>query len=98
LNVFIEGTAPSPYRANPGDPDNGTWVTPFASSYVEFTADLAGINGLPNNAISELGFCTDQSCVAGPAVVTPEPATLALLATGLACLAAFRRRKNKTLG
>jgi hypothetical protein len=87
-NVFIEGLAPSPFRAAPGDPDNGTWVT-GDGGFVEFSADLSSIPGVNNGQIAAVGFCTDQGCV-----VTPEPATLTLFATGLLSLVAVRRRRK----
>ena len=95
FNVFIEGEAASPFRAAEGDPDNGTWVT--RDGWVQFSADLSGIDGVNTGRITGLGFCTDQDCVTGAAVVTPEPATMTLVATGLAGVAALRRRRRKKL-
>jgi hypothetical protein len=74
LNVFIEGPAPSAFRAAPGDPDNGTWIT--TNGYVQFAADLSGVNGAKTARSSEAlhaGGCAS--------VTTPEPATFVLLAT-----------------
>lgn len=95
MNAYVEGSAASPYRALPGDPDNGTWVTGGSKSFVEFTADLSGVTGFDGANLVQMSFCTDQNCVTGDAVATPEPATLALCATGfLGILAVRRRRKN----
>jgi hypothetical protein len=91
-NVFIEGAAPSPFRASPGDPNAGTWVT-TGNGFVQFTADLSAVQGL-NGPIVALGFCTDQSCVAGLDIVTPEPSTIYLVASGLSALALYRRRRS----
>lgn len=100
FNVYIEGTAASPYRASPGDPDNGTWVTNGNAwdSFVQFNADLSGIAGVSGNTITELGFATDQGEVSGAATtVTPEPGSILLLATGLVGLAIvpLRRRQKR---
>jgi hypothetical protein len=91
LNVFIEGPAPSPFRALPGDPDNGTWIT--TNGYVQFAADLSGVSGVNTGQIVGLEFCTQVDCAS---VTTPEPATFVLVATGLVGLAAVRRRRKAT--
>ena len=91
FNVFIEGAAASPFRASPGDPDSGTWIT--NNGFVQFSADLTGISGI-NGPIVGLGFCTDVNCVSGTPVVTPEPSTFVLLGTGLLCIAVVRRRRR----
>jgi hypothetical protein len=90
FNVDIEGTAASPFRAAPGDVDDGTWVT--SDGFVEFSADLRSVSGVAGGQIVALGFCTDQSCA-----VTPEPSTLTLLATAFAGLAIVRRRRSSRL-
>src|SRR4029079_8374104 len=93
FNSFIEGSAASAFRASPGDADNGTWVT--TNGYVEFTADMAGVEGLTGNNIVGFVYCTEYGCDGGAAVVaTPEPATLALFATGLVAVAVIRRRRT----
>jgi len=88
LNVFIEGPAPSPFRALPGDPDNGTWIT--TNGFVQFSADLSSVSGV-NSGFVGLGFCTDVNCAS---VTTPEPSTFVLLATGLVGVAVVRRRRK----
>jgi len=93
FNVYVEGAAASSFRALPGDPNAGTWVT-TKNGYVEFTADLSSIAGINGANLTGLGFCTDAGCVNGDAVVTPEPATLALCATGFIGLVAVRRRRK----
>ena len=92
LNVDIEGPAASPFRALPGDPDAGTWIT--TNGYVQFAADLSGVSGVNDGQIVGLGFCTDVDCASGNALVTPEPATFVLLATGLVGVAVVRRRRK----
>lgn len=91
-NSYIEGMAVSPFRALPGDPDNGTWVT--RNGFVEFSADLSGVTGISQVGLAGLGFCTDQGCASGTPVATPEPATIGLVATGLIGIAAMRRRRK----
>lgn len=93
FNQYIEGNAVSSSRAAPGDPDAGTWVN-HGGGYVEFTSDLTGVTGIDGKIVG-LGFCTDQDCVSGDAVLaTPEPATLTLFATGLIGIAVIRRRRK----
>ena len=92
FNVFIEGAAPSPFRALPGDPDAGTWIT--NNGFVQFAADLSGVSGVNTGQIVGLGFCTDVACASGNAVVTPEPTTFVLLGTGLVAFAVVRRRRK----
>jgi len=91
FNVFIEGAAASPFRASPGDPDNGTWIT--TNGFVQFGADLSGVSGISGQIVG-LGFCTNVDCASGTAIVTPEPTTFVLLATGLAGVAVVRRRRK----
>lgn len=96
FNVYVEGTAASPFRALAGDPNNGTWVT--KNGFVEFTGDISGIAGVAGGQVTGLGFCTQVDCISGAAVVaTPEPATMTLLATGMAGVAALRRRRKRNV-
>jgi subtilisin family serine protease len=95
FNVYIEGTAPSPFRAGPGDLDNGTWVT--NNGFVQFAADLGGIGGINNARFTGIGFCTDVGC-SSTTTAAPEPSTLLLLATGCIALGiAWRRRRGPWL-
>jgi hypothetical protein len=98
FNLFVEGPAVSPYRAAPGDPDNGTFVT-NPGGFVEFSANLSSITGANGaNSLTSIGFCTaasDINCATGVTAV-PEPATLTLVATGVIGLAGMARRRRKS--
>lgn len=94
-NSYLEGGAASPFRALPGDPDGGSWLT--QNGYVEFTADLSSVTGANGGSLVGLGFCTDADCAVGTPVATPEPATLGLVATGFIGLVAIRRRRKNAV-
>jgi hypothetical protein len=98
--VTIEGPSASPFRANPTSTDIGTFVTTGGpgASYVQFTANLAGVGGISGNSINLIGFETSGGAVSASfgVVATPEPGSMALLASGLLGLGFVVPRRRRT--
>jgi len=87
----ISGTGTGIQQLNPGSSLTGDKSALFYSSgsYSLFTTVMVDLMGPGYNEVS---FYQDASVVQAPDALTPEPASLLLISTGLLGLAGARRR------